>query len=77
MSGGKAQGDDAPLKWQTRDHVAILTLNRPQALNAFDLELMEAHGGRIDDSTVRDLIRSVWQGLAPGTVRPRGGRDSE
>lgn len=38
---------DTPLKWEKRGHVGILTLNRPQALNAFDLEMMTAHRERL------------------------------
>ena len=38
-----------PLKWETRDRVAILTLSRPHALNSFDLELMEEHRRRLEE----------------------------
>ena len=44
-----SKGDAPPLKWEKREHVAILTLNRPQALNAFDLELMEEHRRRLQE----------------------------
>ena len=43
MSKNKEPKDSAPLQWEKRNHIGILTLNRPKALNAFDLELMEEH----------------------------------
>jgi enoyl-CoA hydratase/carnithine racemase len=38
-----------PLKWEKRGHVALLTLNRPKALNAFSLESMEEHRRRLEE----------------------------
>ena len=40
---------EAPLTWERRGHVALLTLNRPGALNAFDLEMMRAHRERLQE----------------------------
>ena len=44
----------APLKWEKRGHVGILTLRRPQALNAFDLEMMEEHRRRLAEFEADD-----------------------
>ncbi len=40
---------EAPLTWERRGHVALLTMNRPGALNAFDLEMMRAHRERLQE----------------------------
>ena len=42
------------LKWEKRDHIVILTLSRPQALNTFDLELMEEHRRRLEEFEADD-----------------------
>ena len=49
------QGD--PFKWETRDSIAILTLNRPHALNSFDLEMMEEHRRRLEQFEADDDLR--------------------
>lgn len=56
MSDDKKQQADS-LKWETRDSVAILTLNRPQALNSFDLEMMEEHRRRLEEFEADDELR--------------------
>ena len=40
---------DNVLKWEIREHVAILTLNRPNVLNAFNLDMMRAHRERLEE----------------------------
>ncbi len=57
MSPDKKQQDSAPLKWETRDAVAILTLNRPHAMNSFDLELMAEHRARLEEFEESDELR--------------------
>ncbi len=42
------------LKWEKRDHIVILTLSRPQALNTFDLELMDEHRRRLEEFEADD-----------------------
>lgn len=49
--------NDTPLIWETRGHVAIITLNRPQAMNSFDMELMEAHRLRLREFEADDDLR--------------------
>ncbi len=49
--------ESEPLKWATRDSVAILTLNRPHALNSFDLELMQEHRRRLEEFEADDDLR--------------------
>jgi enoyl-CoA hydratase/carnithine racemase len=48
------------MKWETRGEIAILTLNRPQAMNSFDLELMAEHRKRLEqfeqDKELRVLV---------------------
>ncbi len=56
MSDDKNQ-EEAPFKWETRDSVAILTLNRPHALNSFDLEMMEEHRRRLEEFEADDDLR--------------------
>jgi len=46
-----------PLKWEKRGEVAILTLSRPQAMNSFDLELMQQHRRRLEDFEADDGLR--------------------
>ena len=41
-------GDETLLK-EVRDGVVLLTINRPQALNCFDMSLLESFGGTIAD----------------------------
>lgn len=59
MSDNKHQ-EGEPFIWETRDSIAILTLNRPHALNAFDVEMMEEHRRRLeqfeDDDDLRVLV---------------------
>ena len=45
---------DVPVKWEIRGHVAILTLNRPGALNAFDLDMMRSHRERLKEFASND-----------------------
>jgi enoyl-CoA hydratase/carnithine racemase len=66
MSDTQAAADAAPLKWETRDHIAILTLNRPRALNAFDLELMDEHARRLEDFEADD---DLWVLIYTGEGR--------
>ncbi len=56
MSDDKKQQADS-FKWETRDSVAILTLNRPQALNSFDLEMMQEHRRRLEEFEADDELR--------------------
>ena len=57
MSAEKDQTDCEPLKWEKRDHIAILTLSRPHALNSFDLEMMEGHRRRLEEFEADDDLR--------------------
>lgn len=45
------------LKWKKRGEVAILTLSRPQAMNSFDLELMQEHRKRLEEFEADDELR--------------------
>jgi enoyl-CoA hydratase/carnithine racemase len=42
-------GGDASLLKEVRDGIALLTINRPQALNCFDMALLESFGRTIAD----------------------------
>ena len=55
MSDNTQQNDS--FKWETRDNIAILTLNRPQALNSFDLEMMQEHRRRLEQFEADDDLR--------------------
>ena len=57
---GTAPANAAPLRVERDDGVAVLTLDRPDVLNAFDETLTEALGGALrdaaDDATVRCVV---------------------
>jgi len=57
MSENKSFEESEPLLWQTQGHVAILTLNRPQAMNSFDMELMSEHRRRLEEFEADDNLR--------------------
>jgi enoyl-CoA hydratase/carnithine racemase len=57
MSEEKAVAESEPLLWETRGQVAILTLNRPQAMNSFDMELMAQHRRRLEQFQADDDLR--------------------
>lgn len=58
MSGGKDKvNHEPPLIWETRGPVAILTLNRPQAMNSFDMPLMAEHRKRLEAFEADDDLR--------------------
>jgi len=46
-----------PLIWTTEGHVAVLTLNRPRAMNSFDMELMTEHRRRLEEFAADDNLR--------------------
>lgn len=48
MSADEESEEVGPIKWEKRGHVGILTLNRPKALNAFDLALMAENRRRLE-----------------------------
>ena len=49
-----------PLIWEKQNDIAVLTLNRPKAMNSFDLDLMAEHRRRLEefeaDKSLRVLI---------------------
>ncbi len=49
------EGD--PLLWEVRGHVAILTLNRPKAMNSWDAEMMEEHRRLLTEFEEDDNLR--------------------
>ena len=57
MSEDKAQDDVEPLKWEKRGGVAILTLNRPKAMNSFSLESMLENRERLAEFEADDDLR--------------------
>ncbi len=48
---------EPPLIWETRGPVAILRLNRPRAMNSFDMELMKEHRQRLEAFEADDRLR--------------------
>ena len=52
-----SEENSAPLKWEKRNEVAILTLNRPNAMNSFDLELMAEHRQRLEEFEADEDLR--------------------
>ncbi len=58
MSGDKDTADhEPPLIWETRGPVAILRLNRPRAMNSFDMELMAEHRKQLEAFEADDALR--------------------
>lgn len=57
MSEGKYEREGEALKWEKHDDVAILTLNRPHAMNSFDLELMAEHRRRLEEFEADNELR--------------------
>jgi E-phenylitaconyl-CoA hydratase len=57
MKKDKALEETAPLLWETNGHVAVLTLNRPGAMNSFDMELMSEHRRRLEEFEADDDFR--------------------
>ena len=57
MSENKALEETAPLLWETHGQVAILTLNRPRAMNSFDMEMMSEHRQRLQEFESDDDLR--------------------
>jgi enoyl-CoA hydratase/carnithine racemase len=57
MSEDKTLEQEQPLLWETRGPVAILTLNRPRAMNSFDMELMTEHRRRLEEFEADDKLR--------------------
>jgi len=52
-----SEDNSGPLKWEKRNEVAILTLNRPKAMNSFDLELMAEHRQRLEEFEADEDLR--------------------
>ena len=52
-----SEENSEPLKWEKRNEVAILTLNRPNAMNSFDLELMAEHRRRLEEFEADEYLR--------------------
>jgi enoyl-CoA hydratase/carnithine racemase len=57
MSEDPALKEAKPLLWETRGHVAVLTLNRPQAMNSFDMQMMTEHRQRLEEFAANDELR--------------------
>ncbi|NCF62186.1 MAG: hypothetical protein GWP58_04980 [Gammaproteobacteria bacterium] len=57
MSEDKLHEESAPLLWEKHGHVAVLTLNRPGAMNSFDMELMSEHRSRLLEFEADDDLR--------------------
>ncbi len=57
MSEESVREDEGPLIWERRGQVAVLTLNRPKAMNSFDMELMKEHRRRLEEFAADDDLR--------------------
>ncbi|MCH7695857.1 MAG: enoyl-CoA hydratase/isomerase family protein [Proteobacteria bacterium] len=57
MSNKEAIKDEPTLKWEKHGHVVVLTLNRPHAMNSFDMELMTEHRKRLQEFEADDDLR--------------------
>jgi len=52
-----SEQESEPLKWEKHNEVAVLTLNRPHAMNSFDMELMAEHRRRLEEFEADDDLR--------------------
>jgi len=52
-----SEKQEPPLIWETRGAVAIIRLNRPQAMNSFDMDLMREHRKRLEAFEADDELR--------------------
>ena len=52
-----SEQESEPLKWEKQNEVAVLTLNRPHAMNSFDMELMVEHKRRLEEFESDDDLR--------------------
>ena len=57
MSEDKTFEQTGSLLWETQGQVATLTLNRPQAMNSFDMDLMSEHRRRLEEFEADDELR--------------------
>jgi enoyl-CoA hydratase/carnithine racemase len=58
MSEDKSsEKQEQPLIWETRGPVAIIKLNRPKAMNSFDMDLMREHRQRLEAFEADDDLR--------------------
>lgn len=57
VSNNEKLEDEAPLKWEKHGHVVVMTLNRPKAMNSFDMELMAEHRQRLEEFEADDDLR--------------------
>lgn len=52
-----SEKQEPPLIWETRGAVAIIRLNRPRAMNSFDMDLMREHRERLEAFEADDELR--------------------
>ncbi len=52
-----SEKQEPPLIWETRGPVAIIRLNRPRAMNSFDMDLMREHRQRLEAFEADDELR--------------------
>ncbi len=57
MNEDKAFETSESLLWQTQGPIATITLNRPQAMNSFDMDLMTEHRRRLEQFEADDDLR--------------------
>jgi enoyl-CoA hydratase/carnithine racemase len=57
MTDDTTQANTAPMIWDTHGPVAVITLNRPRAMNSFDMDLMEEHRRRLEQFQSDDELR--------------------
>jgi len=57
MSEDNTFEKNGSLLWETQGPVATITLNRPQAMNSFDMDLMSEHRRRLEEFEADDELR--------------------
>ncbi len=57
MSNNENLQNEVPMKWEKHGHVMVLTINRPHAMNSFDMELMKEHKQRLQEFEADDDLR--------------------
>lgn len=57
MTEERTGGEEQPLLWEKHGPIVVMTLNRPGAMNSFDMELMTEHRARLREFEADDDLR--------------------